>query len=112
MEVVFESRDRERPELREMAMLRAHFVLRRLAWLVPTARVRLADADGPQGSSDKCCRVELQTHRGNVIAHSRARDWRGALDTALGRAARLLLRAVRRAHQPRSRRRAALVSLR
>lgn len=109
MEVLFESRNAEDVGLRELAVRRARFVLRRLAWLVPTAKVRLSDANGPRGGIDKCCNVELQTHaRVTVVAHSHARDWRAAVDSALARAARLLLRASRRAHAAGPARRPAL----
>lgn len=41
MQVVFESRDPEGARLRELAVQRARFVMRRLAWLVPRAKVQL-----------------------------------------------------------------------
>jgi len=97
MEVFFESRNTEGAKLREMALMRARFVLRRLAWLVPTVRVRLSETTDPGRGTDKHCRVEVETHgRGAVIVHTRSGNWRAALDTALERAARLLLRASRR----------------
>jgi hypothetical protein len=97
MEVIFEARDPEGAKLRDLTLRRARFVLRRLVWLVPTVKVRLSDADHPRGETDKHCRVEVHTHgRGTVIVQTRAASWRTALDTALSRAARLLLRAIRR----------------
>ena len=99
MEVFFESRDPEGAKLRDLTLMRARFLLRRLAWLVPTVKVRLSDTNGPRGGIDKHCRVEVQTQGcGAVIVHTRARNWRTALDGALARAARLLLRANRRVH--------------
>ena len=98
MQVVFESRDPEGARLRELAVQRARFVMRRLAWLVPRAKVQLSDVNGPRGGVDKRCQVELKTDRnGTVVVTSVARDWRTALDSALGRAARVLMRLWRRA---------------
>jgi hypothetical protein len=109
MEVFFEARDPESAKLRDLTLMRARFALRRLVWLVPTVWVRLSDANRPRGSTDKQCRVEVHTQgRGAVIVQSRAHDWRTALDTALSRAARLLLRAVRRMDVGRRTRRPAL----
>ena len=93
MEVIFESRDPDGARLRELAVRRVHFVMRRLTWLMPRARVRLSDTNGPRGGVDKCCHLELRTdHVGTVTVTSMARDWRSALEGALSRAARLLLR--------------------
>ena len=93
MEVIFESRDPDGARFRELAVRRVHFVMRRLTWLVPRAKVRLSDANGPRGGVDKCCHLELKTdHVGTVTITSMARDWRTALEGALSRAARLLLR--------------------
>ena len=97
MEVFFECRNAEGARFRDEALMRARFVLRRLAWLVPTVSVRLSDVAEPRDGKDKHCRVEVETHdRGAVVVHARAGNWRIALDTALARAARLLLRASRR----------------
>ena len=106
MEVFFEACDQESAKLRDMTHRRARFALRRLVWLVPTVRVRLSDAIPPRGGTHKHCRVEVHTQgRGAVIVQTRAHNWRAALDTALSRAARLLLRAIRRMHVgPRARR--------
>ena len=97
MEVFFEGRSPETAKLRDLTLMRARFALRRLAWLVPTVKVRLSDANHPRGGAAKHCRVEVHTQgRGTVIVQSRSDSWRTALDTALSRAARLLLRAIRR----------------
>ena len=109
MKVLFECRDPQAANLRQLTLMRVRFVLRRLIWLVPTVKVRLSDANGPRGGIDKHCRVEVQTQgRGAIIVHTRASNWREALDNALSRAARLLLRASRRVHAPRLARRPAL----
>jgi hypothetical protein len=97
MEVFFEARSPESAKLRDVTLMRARFVLRRLVWLVPTVKVRLSDANALRGGTHKHCRVEVHTQgRGTVIVQTRADTWRTALDNALARAARLLLRAIRR----------------
>jgi len=97
MQVLFESRDRHGAEWREVAVRRLRFVLRRLSWLVPRARVQLFDVNGPRGGVDKQCRVELKTaNAGTVVVTAMAREWHDALDTALARSARTLVRTWRR----------------
>lgn len=102
MHVVFKARDPEAAHLDELAQRRLRFVLRRLAWLVPRATVQLSDVNGPRGGVDKRCQVELSTDgAGLVVVTSVARDWRTALDLALSRAARFLLRLWRRGRDTR-----------
>jgi ribosome-associated translation inhibitor RaiA len=99
MQVLFESRDPDGAQWREAAVRRLRFVMRRLAWLVPRARVLLTDVNGPRGGVDKQCRVELKTaNAGTVVVTAMARDWHAALDTALSRSARTLVRVWRRSH--------------
>ena len=101
MQVLFESRDPQGAQWREVAERRLRFVLRRLTWLVPRARVQLSDVNGPRGGVDKQCRVELKTtNAGTVVITAMARDWHAALDTALARSARMLVRVWRRGHSP------------
>ena len=101
MQVIFESRDPEAAGLRHLAVTRLQFVLRRIQWLVPRATVRLSDVNGPRGGVDKRCQVELDTDgNGKVVITSVARDWRSAIDNALARAARVLLRLWQRGRQP------------
>lgn len=103
MQVIFESRDPGGAELRDVAVRRLRFVMRRLTWLVPRAKVRLSDINGPRGGVDKRCQLELKTDvMGTVVITSMASDWRTALDSALARASRVLTRTWRRNHnQPR-----------
>jgi hypothetical protein len=102
MQVLFSSRDCESNELRDLAVRRVHFAMRRLNWLVPRATVQLSDVNGPRGGVDKRCQIHLRTDgRGTVIVTAIARDWRTALDSALSRAARSLLRMWRRGRSPR-----------
>jgi ribosome-associated translation inhibitor RaiA len=97
MQVLFQSRDTEGNALREQAVRRVQFVLRRLSWLVPKAKVQLSDINGPGGGVDKRCQVEFKTRKtGVVIITAMARDWHTALDTALARAARALVRSLQR----------------
>jgi len=102
MQVLFRSRDREAKELRDLAVRRVRFVMRRLNWLVPRATVQLSDVNGPRGDVDKRCQIHLRTDgRGTVVVTAMARDWRTALDSALSRATRLLRRLWRCCRAPR-----------
>jgi ribosome-associated translation inhibitor RaiA len=102
MQVLFSSRDCEANEFRALAVRRVRFVMRRLNWLVPRATVQLSDVNGPRGGVDKRCQIQLRTDgSGTVVVTAMARDWRTALDSALSRATRLLLRLWRRGRAPR-----------
>ena len=97
MQVLFKSRHPQATELRDLTERRVRFVLRRLGWLVPRAEVQMSDVNGPRGGIDKRCQVELRTDgAGSVVVASVASDWRAALNTALAKAARFLMRALRR----------------
>ena len=97
MQVLFKSRHPQATDLRDLTERRVRFVLRRLGWLVPRAEVQMSDVNGPRGGIDKRCQVELRTDgAGSVVVASVASDWRTALDTALARAARFLMRLWRR----------------
>ena len=107
MQVLFESRHPEGARLRELAERRLRFAIRRFIWLVPRAKLYLSDVNGPRGGLDKRCQVELKTHSGGtVVIMALAGDWRSALETALARAARALVRSLQRGrdhHRPRHR---------
>ena len=97
MQVLFQSRHPHAAELRDLTVRRVNFVLRRLRWMVPRAEVQLSDVNGPRGGLDKRCQIELRTDgAGSVVVTSLASDWRTALDNALARAARFLIRVWRR----------------
>lgn len=99
MQVHIESREPQAAPLRDLVQRRVRFVMRRLAWLVPRATVQLSDVNGPRGGVDKRCQVALQpVGMERVVITSVATDWRHALDQALARAARTLLRQWRRRH--------------
>ena len=102
MQVLFKSRHPQATDLRDLTDRRVRFVLRRQGWLVPRAEVRMSDVNGPRGGIDKRCQVELRTEgAGSVVVASVASDWRTALDDALARAARFLMRLWRRSSDPR-----------
>lgn len=102
MEVIFEARNPAGSHLRELAERRVRFVMRRMKWLIPRARVRLSDVNGPRGGEDKSCRLEIKTdHIGMISVTTTAQDWRVALDHALARASRMLLRNWKRTHSQR-----------
>lgn len=105
MQVQIEMRDSRSSEFRELAESRVRFVMRRMAWMVSRAQVQLSDQNGPRGGIDKRCQVMLKTDRNGVLViRSTASDWRSALDSALERASRLLLRMWRRGNDPARRR--------
>ncbi|MFN3436244.1 MAG: HPF/RaiA family ribosome-associated protein [Acidovorax sp.] len=98
MQILFKSRHPEATLMRETVERRVRFVLRRLNTMVPRADVQLDDVNGPRGGVDKRCQIALRTDGSSqVIVSSIAKDWRTALDDALARAARHLLRTLRRA---------------
>ena len=101
MQVIFESRDADGAQMRELSVERVRFALRRLTAMVPRAKVQFSDVNGPRGGIDKRCQVELSTDAaGTVVIASLARDWRTALDRSLGRATRVLTRSLQRNHKP------------
>jgi hypothetical protein len=105
MQVLFKSRHPHATELTELTERRVRFVLRRVAWLVPHAEVQMSDINGPRGGIDKHCQVELRTiGAGSVVVTSVADNWRTALDKALARASRDLMRRWHRGSDPRRQR--------
>jgi len=97
MKVLFKAHDPQASGLRDLTERRVRFVLRRLGWLVPRAEVHMSDVNGSRGGIDKRCQVELKTDGvGSVVVTSVANEWRTALDNALARAARSLMRVWRR----------------
>ena len=97
MQVLFKSRHPQATDLRDLTERRVRFVLRRLGWMVPRAEVQMSDVNGPRGGIDKRCQVELRTDgAGPVVVTSVASNWHTALNDALARAARLLMRLWRR----------------
>ena len=101
MQIIFESRDADGAQLRELSVERVRFALRRMSALVPRAKVQFSDVNGPRGGVDKRCQVELSTESaGTVVIASLASDWRTALDRSLRRATRVLIRSLQRNQKP------------
>ncbi len=97
MQVIFESRDPQAAPMRDVAVDRLNFVLRRLGNFVARARLRLSDVNGPRGGVDKRCLVELKTDAGGtVVITAASHDWRTAIDDALARAAQVMRRQLQR----------------
>ena len=66
----------------------------------------MSDVNGCRGGIDKRCQVELKTDgAGPVVVTSVAREWRTALDNALARATRSVMRLWRRDSESRQLRR-------
>jgi hypothetical protein len=101
MQVIFESRDADGSQMRDLSEQRVRFSLRRMTTWVPRAKVQFSDVNGPRGGVDKRCQVELKTDTaGTVVIASLARDWRTALDRSLARATRVLTRSLQRSQKP------------
>jgi len=93
MQFVFESQDPQARGLRQLAEQRLRFVMRRAVSLLPRAKVQMSDLNGPRGGIDKRCRLELTPERGGpIVVISTAQDWRRALEDALARGSRALVR--------------------
>lgn len=96
MKVMFESRDPQGAALHELAVRRVRFVLRRLTWFIPRIKVKLFSAMSHAAGAvglDRFCHLELKTGRGGIVViMSRDADWRAALEAALARARRAMLR--------------------
>lgn len=101
MQITFESRHADGSQMRDLSVERVRFALRRLAALVPHAKVQFSDVNGPRGGVDKRCQVALKTDgAGTVVIASLASDWRTALDRSLARATRVLTRDLQRSQKP------------
>lgn len=101
MQIIFESRDADGAQMRDLSVERVRFALRRLSALVARAKVQFSDVNGPRGGVDKRCQVEIKTESaGTVVIASLAGDWRTALDRSLTRATRVLTRGLQRSQKP------------
>jgi hypothetical protein len=100
MQIIFESRDTDGAQMRDLSIDRVRFALRRLSSWVPRAKVQFSDVNGPRGGVDKRCQVELKTDTvGTVVITTLARDWRTALDRSLHRATRVLTHTLQRSQK-------------
>jgi hypothetical protein len=87
MHIIVETQGVDTPQLSADSDQRLRFALRRLAWLVDTARVSFRDANGPRGGVDKQCQVQLHLrNRGSIVVKTTASDWVAALQAAIRRA--------------------------
>lgn len=55
MQILVESRVTEGTEMRDLAVARVRFALRRLRAMAPRAKVQFSDVNGPRGGVDKRC---------------------------------------------------------
>ncbi len=107
MQIIFEPREPWMESLRGLAVRRVRQATRHLGWLSPQARVRVSDLQGDHDGIDKRCQVELTAEgAGSVVVTSIARDWGSALQSALSRAVRALLRKLQPARAGRAEQRA------
>jgi hypothetical protein len=67
MQIVFESRDSEGANMRDLSVERVRFALRRLTTFVAHARVQFSDINGPRGGVDKRCQIELKTDTAGTV---------------------------------------------
>lgn len=94
------SRNDELQTARHQLERRTRFVLRRLQGTIRQVRIRLFDINGPRGGADKECRLTLRTDAGDTVEVSaRACHTQQAIDIALARAQRSLLRLRQRAQR-------------
>ena len=101
MQVIFESRHATGSTLRQEALERVRFVLRRLGATVPRTKVMFTDINGPKGGVDKHRLLEVKTEKSGVLViSSLASDWRTALDDGLERLVRALTRTMDRQRKP------------
>lgn len=101
MQIIFESRDTDGSQMRDVSVERVRFTLRRLNALVARAKVQFSDINGPRGGVDKRCQIELSSDTaGTVVIASLAHDWRTALNRSLRRATRSLKRGMQRKQKP------------
>lgn len=97
VQVVIDAPRHDSDRLRDLATRRARFALRRMLGLSPRAYFRLSDGGGMRAGVNKRCQVRIETAAaGTVVAASTALEWRAAVDEALMRAVRRLLRLWRR----------------
>ena len=101
MQIIFESRDDQGNQLRELSIERTRFTFRRVASWIPRVKVQFSDVNGPRGGLDKRCQVELNNgSAGKLVIVSLAHDWRTALDLSLHRAAQAFKRGLQRNNSP------------
>ena len=102
MQIDFDAKPTDAKALREIAMDRLQFALRRLSRQVGAARISFSDVNGPRGGQDKRARihVNLPAH-GTVTGGATAGNWRAALDEALRLIVAKVVKTLKRAKRPR-----------
>ncbi len=88
-------------EWRSLAERRVRFVMRRLRSEITRVHVRLVDVNGPRGGVDQLCQLQLDTgSHGKVVVSAVQANAGAALNAALRRAARTLVRLWQRHRRP------------
>ena len=91
----------EPAEWRSLAERRVRFVMRRLRNEISSVHVRLVDVNGPRGGVDQLCQLKLDTEaHGKVVVSAIQSNAAAALNAALRRAARTLVRLWQRRRRP------------
>jgi hypothetical protein len=91
----------ETAEWRSLAERRVRFVMRRLRNEISFVHVRLVDVNGPRGGVDQLCQLKLDTEaHGKVVVSAIQSNAAAALNAALRRAARTLVRLWQRRRRP------------
>lgn len=82
-----------RADWRSLAERRVRFVMRRLRNEITRVHVRLVDVNGPRGGVDQLCQLQMETSaHGKVVVSAVQANAAAALNAALRRAARTLVR--------------------
>ena len=88
-------------EWRTLAERRVRFVMRRLRDEIIHVHIRLIDVNGPRGGVDQLCQLKLDTEaHGKVVVTAVQANAAAALNAALRRAARTLVRHWQRRRRP------------
>lgn len=88
-------------EWRSLAERRVRFVMRRLRNEIIHVHIRLIDVNGPRGGVDQLCQLQLDTEaHGKVVVTAVQAHPVAALNAALRRAARTLVRQWQRSRRP------------
>ncbi|AOW11656.1 hypothetical protein [Hydrogenophaga crassostreae] len=88
-------------EWRSLVERRIRFVMRRLRSEVTRVNVRLIDVNGPRGGVDQLCQLKLDTEaHGKLVVSAIQANASAALNAALRRAARTLVRQWQRRRRP------------
>lgn len=85
------------PSQRHLIERRVRFALTRFGATVPEVECFLSDQNGPRGGVDKVCILRLHPHGARrVVIEQASENVEGAVDLAVGRAARAVARGLHR----------------